>query len=277
MNKILVLGSDGQVGNELKKIAPRNYIFLSKKKIDINFINKIKKTIKRVKPKVIINLAAFTNVDQSEVNKLHCLKTNYLSNVNLINFIKKKNILFFFISSDYIFDGNKNNKYSEFDKKNPINFYGLTKSLSENYIIKNSSNYIILRTSWVYSNSRSSFIYKIIEKLKKNEVIYGVNNTLSSPTSAYNLSLAILFIIKKKIKNKILHFTDNKKLSPYQLIVLIKKVYSKSKSKIKKINYLDLATEVARPKYSYLGTSKILRKVKSLSTLREIKRYVRII
>ena len=277
MNKVLVLGSGGQVGTELKKITGKNYIFLNKKKINVNDYKKIKKIIKRIRPKVILNLAAFTDVDGSENNMWNCLNTNYLSTVNLVSFIKKNRILYFYISSDYVFDGKKKSKYREHDTKRPLNFYGFTKSLCEDYIIKNSDNYIILRTSWVYSANQSSFLNKIIIKLKKDINVYGLTDSFSGPTSAFNLSNAIVYIIKKKIKNKILHFSDSKKFSPYQFIALIKKIFSKSKSKskskIKKNQYRNLNFIAKRPQYSYLGISKKLQKFKVSSTENEIKKY----
>jgi len=275
MSKVLVLGSDGQVGTELKKIATKNYIFLSKKQINVNDFKKIKKIIKKIRPKIILNLAAFTNVDESENNKWNCLNTNYLSTVNLVSSIKKSRILYFCISSDYVFDGKKMSKYKENDTKKPLNFYGFSKSLCEDYIIKNLDNYVILRTSWVYSDHRSSFLYKIVKKLKKNINIYGLSNSLSGPTSAFNLSNAIIYIIKNKKKNKILHFSDGKKFSPYQFILLIKKIFQKSRSKIKKTKYRNLNFIANRPQYSYLGISKILQTLKVSSTVKEISKYAK--
>jgi dTDP-4-dehydrorhamnose reductase len=277
MGKVLVLGSGGQVGTELKKIASKNYIFFNKKKINVNDYEQIKNIIKKYRPKVILNLAAYTNVDKSENNKWDCLNTNYLSTVNLVSFIKKSRILYFYLSSDYVFDGKKTGKYKEHDKKNPLNFYGFSKSLCEDYIIKNLENYIILRTSWVYSDNCSSFLYKIIKKLKKNINIYGLIDSSSSPTSAFNLSNAIIYIIEKKIKNRILHFSDGKKFSPYKFIVLIKKIFLKSKSKIKKNHYKNLNFIAKRPQYSYLGISKKLQKLKVSSTEKEIRKYAKII
>lgn len=277
MSKVLVLGSNGQVGCELKKIAPKNYIFIGKKKININNFKDIKKIIEKIKPRVILNLAAFTKVDLSEVKKWDCINTNYLSTINLVDYLKKKKIMYFYLSTDYVFDGKKKNTYKENELKKPLNFYGLTKSLSENYIIQNSKKYLILRTSWIYSSNKSSFLNKVVQKLKKNKTIYGVSESLSGPTSAFNLSNAIIYCIKKKIKNRILHYSDGRKMSPYQFIVLIKKNYLKSKSKIKKNQYKNLNFIAKRPQYSYLGISKMLQKLKLSSTEKEIKKYAKII
>ena len=98
MSKVLVLGSNGQVGCELKKIAPKNYIFIGKKKININNFKDIKKIIEKIKPRVILNLAAFTNVDLSETKKWDCINTNYLSTINLVDYLKKKNYVFLSIN-----------------------------------------------------------------------------------------------------------------------------------------------------------------------------------
>jgi len=272
MSKVLVLGAGGQLGNELKKYAPNNFIFLSRKLIDINNHIRIKKIIKKIKPTTIINLAAYTNVDESEINRLHCLKTNYLSIINLVRFIKKKKILLFFISTDYVFEGKNKGTYKEYDKKKPINFYGVTKSLSEDYITSHCDNYIILRTSWIYSDNKNSFIYKVLQIIKKKKKIYGLIDSFSGPTSAFNLSKVIIYIIRKKIRNKILHYSDNKKLSPYQFITIIKKIFN-LKFVIKKRRYDEMRLIARRPKNSFLGISKILKKIKTSTNLKEVKKY----
>lgn len=120
--------------------------------------------------------------------------------VNIVEILKSYKIKLIHISTDYVFVGKKK-LYRERDIKNPLNFYGLTKSLAEDYIIKNLKNYSIIRSSWIYSNQTNSFIKKILNKIKKKQ-IFGIVDSYSGPTSTKNLSNAIDFIIKHKIKKK---------------------------------------------------------------------------
>lgn len=274
MNKVLVFGSDGQVGNELKKVANKNFIFLNKQKLDITQKDKILKKVKYHKPKFIINLAAYTNVDQAELNKEQCLRVNYLGVINIVDILKSYKIKLIHISTDYVFDGKKK-LYKEKDYKNPINFYGLTKSLAENYIIQNLENFSIIRSSWVYSNKTDSFIKKILNKIKKKEKIFGIVDSYSGPTSTKNLSNAIKFIIDNRINKKILHFCDGYRISPYNFIKKILSISEIKKYHLKKIYYKNIKLLATRPKQSYLGISKELRNMSFLSLEKQIKLYIK--
>ena len=274
MSRVLVFGADGQVGNKLKKIAKENYIFFNKQKLDITKKEKILKKIKYYKPKFIINLAAYTNVDQAELNKEQCLNVNYLGVINIVDILKSHKIKLIHISTDYVFDGNKK-LYREKDFKNPINFYGLTKSLAEDYIIQNLKNFSIIRSSWIYSNKTDSFIKKIINKIKKKEKIFGIVDSYSGPTSTKNLTDAIKFIIDNKINKKILHFCDGYRISPYNFIMKILSISEKKKYPLKKTYYKKIKFLAKRPKESYLGVSKELRKIKSLTLDQQIKLFIK--
>lgn len=274
MSRVLVFGADGQVGNELKKIANENYIFFNKLKLDITKKDKILKKIKYYKPKFIINLAAYTNVDQAELNKEQCLRVNYLGVINIVDILKSYKIKLIHISTDYVFDGKKK-LYKEKDYKNPINFYGLTKSLAEDYIIQNLENFSIIRSSWVYSNKKDSFIKKILNKIKKKEKIFGIVDSYSGPTSTKNLSDAIKFIIDNRINKKVLHFCDGYRISPHNFIKKILSISEIKKYHLNKIYYKNIKVLAARPKQSYLGISKELRNMRFLSLEKQIKLYIK--
>ena len=274
MNRIFVLGADGQVGKELRKNTNKNFVYFNKKNLDITDRDKILKKIKYYKPKLIVNLAAYTDVDQSEVKKEKCLKVNFLGVVNIVEILKLYKIKLIHISTDYVFDGKKK-LCKERDIKNPLNFYGMTKSLAEDYIIKNLKNYSIIRSSWIYSNQTNSFIKKILNKIKKKKKIYGVIDTYSGPTSTKNLSKAIDFIIKNNIQKKILHYCDGNRISPYDFILKIINISNIKKYKIKKVKYKNLKLLATRPRDSYLGISKELKNVKSLPFDEQIKSYVK--
>lgn len=267
-NKILILGSKGLVGNNL-------YFYLKKKKINIhkisdqNFDISIKKKFKiidKIKPNIIINCAAYTDVRLSETNKRISLKSNYYGVINIVDYCKLKKIKLIHLSSDYVYNGKNNYKYKETDKMNPINYYGYTKSLADNYIIKKQPNYIIIRTSSIISGFRNCFLKKIYQDSLKKKYINLPNNLKMNPTFLDDLVECIYKILKNKniIAKKfiILNFTNKNTISWY---LLAKKflIYCNKNSKLKynmknlnKINYKNNEI-VKRPINSALSLRKI--------------------
>tara|TARA_B000000609_G_C24140794_1_gene331121 strand:+ start:299 stop:1138 length:840 start_codon:yes stop_codon:yes gene_type:complete len=271
MSKVLVLGGSGQVATELKKITNNNFIFLNKKKCNINNILILKKIINRTKPALIINLAAYTDVEKAEGDPINCLKVNFFAVNKLVKIISKKNIKLIQVSTDYVFDGKK--KFlNENSKRFPLNIYGLSKYLAEKVLEIYSKNYIILRTSWVYSSNKKSFIYKIKKISENNKEINFRNDLFSGPTSAMNLAKVLRFLSKSKDRNKIFHFCDGINISPYQFSKKVLKNLNKIK-KVNKVNENYFKNKVKRPKYSYLGISKSFKNINFIPFELELKKY----
>jgi dTDP-4-dehydrorhamnose reductase len=259
---ILVLGSDSQIGKSLKEIdIKKKYTFFSKKEFNINKYQFVKKKIYKFKPQVIINCAAYTNVEMAESFKKDANKLNHLALKNLAKMCFKIKCLLIHFSTDYVFAGEKNNPYTENCKTMPINYYGKTKLLGE-YAIKNSNcNYIIIRTSWLFSKYGSNFLKKVIDVKKKNMKV--VNDQIGNPTYAGELALAIDYILKKRniLHTKdIFHFSGSKVCSWYDFAKIIVKLYAKKNIKFKKIiipiSSNQLISKVNRPKYSALNNKK---------------------
>lgn len=261
---IIITGSAGQVGTELVKIFLKkniNHIRLNKIELDItkkNLVNKVFKNISNIS--VIINLAAYTNVEKAEIEKKNNDNINYVGVKNLCNYIKNKNILLISISTDYVFDGKKNLPYLESDKTNPLNNYGLSKRNAEKYISDNIVKYVILRTSWVFSKKKSSFFNFIDTSIKNNKVNL-INDIFGNPTSASSLGEAILKIItyhkqKKKFDYGIYHFCNH----PVTNWIDFGKYYFKIKNydlkKIHSIKSNELKLIANRPKNSSLSSKK---------------------
>lgn len=276
--KILITGANGQLGKCIRDISNHypeyNFIFLGRKELDIVNKEAIRVLFDKEEFDYCVNTAAYTNVEKAESEKEKAFLINEDGVKNLAKQCKKNNTTLIQISTDYVFDGKKK-LYKERDIKNPLNFYGMTKSLAEDYIIKNLKNYSIIRSSWIYSNQKNSFIKKILNKIKKKKQIYGVIDTYSGPTSTKNLSKAIDFIIKNNIQKKILHYCDGNRISPYDFILKIINISNIKKYKLKKVKHRNLTLLATRPKDSYLGISKELKNVKSLSFDEQIKSYVR--
>ncbi|MCA9497341.1 MAG: NAD(P)-dependent oxidoreductase [Nanoarchaeota archaeon] len=186
---IVILGSDGMLGSELKKIF-KNSIALSKKELDISDKKKVLKYFTENKVDVLINAAAFTNVDACENEKQElCFEVNSLGVYNLALASKKFNFLLIQYSTNYVFNGLSKSGYKENSKKNPINIYGYSKYIAENYIEAICNRYYIIRLSNLFGHERKNIVDKFIEIAKEKGEINIVKEQFFSPTYAVDLAV----------------------------------------------------------------------------------------
>jgi dTDP-4-dehydrorhamnose reductase len=264
-NKILVLGSDGQLGTALKSILPKNSLFLNKLQCNLENFSKLKKILLRIRPAIVVNCAAYTNVDKAEDDPKKCFIVNSLSAKFLSDISEKIGFLLIYISSDFVFDGLKAKKYSVRDSKNPLNFYGFSKSIGEYFILNNFKNRsVIIRTSWVYSFSHKNFITDIISKIQANKSIYVAKDYIGVPTCANSLANFIFQVINNKNKYKkkrnVFHFTDGYTISRYKCALMIYKLMKENNYRIKATNVYpiklrEFSLKASRPKYVSLNNS----------------------
>tara|TARA_B100000989_G_C19530118_1_gene469144 strand:+ start:1842 stop:2711 length:870 start_codon:yes stop_codon:yes gene_type:complete len=267
---IIVLGSEGQLGQSLKKTKHKNtkVVFFNKHNCDITKYKSILRVVEKYKPNFIINAAAFTNLPLAEKYKKKSFLINSQSLKNICKVSKKYNFKLIHISTDYVFDGKKNNKYSENDKTNPLSWYGFTKLEGEKNIIKNCNEYIILRTSGLFSSNKNSFVYKIIKKIKNNENINVVSDQFSFPCYSNDLAKLIWRIINKNkfIKfDQIYNYTGHEKKTNWynfaNKIMKYSRRYCKSKSRIMPIKSINYKDNVKRPINSCLSNKKINKSI----------------
>ena len=261
---ILVTGSDGQLGNSIKRISNGfdiyNFHFTNKNELDITNNNLIQEYIEKNKINIIINCAAFTNVEEAEKKRELADLINHVSVDNLAKICSEQNIQLIHISTDFIFDGLKDYPYNEKDTPNPINIYGLTKLNGEKKMMSyNLDKSIIIRTSWLYSESKNNFVSKILNKINHQNYINVVENEIGSPTNVKDLAKLILSIIPKlkNDKTEIFHFSNIGFCSRYDFAIEINKIVN-GKSSIKSESVPE--STVKRPKYSALDSKKIINK-----------------
>ena len=261
---ILITGSNGQLGNCIRFFSglykSYNFYFTDRHDLDITETDKIVQYVDNNKINIIINCAAYTNVDYSEKNKNLADLINHISVENLAKICAKKNIQLIHISTDYVFDGKNENSYKENDKTNPINYYGISKLNGENKMMQQVLfRSIIIRTSWLYSSSSNNFVKKIINKINSHDEFSIYGDETGSPTNAKDLAKTILDIIPK-IKNsltEIYHFSNTGICSRYEFAKKINMIIN-GKSKIQ--YKLNPEVKVKRPRYSVLDTRKISKK-----------------
>jgi len=226
--KILLLGANGQLGKTLILKKPENINLISLSKNQFNFlkIDDCLKIVNEIKPDIIINAVAYTNVDKAESENLIAEEINayapYKIASNFQNLVSK----FIHISTDFVFDGTKSKPYKTSEKVNPICAYGQSKALGEKLLLE-LNNTTIIRTSWLYSPFGKNFCLTIINLLEKfyqeKKTLRVVYDQISCPTSTYSLSDLCweLSRSQKKSNNKILHWSDAGVASWYDFAIAI--------------------------------------------------------
>lgn len=269
--KIMIFGSSGQMGTVFMKKVPKSLEIVSPLRNELNLIKKkdVENFIDFHKPEVILNFAAFTDVDQSEK------KQNLAFNINakvpsiISSCAKKIDAIFFHISTDYVYNNTGNGYISEDSEIKPINIYGKSKALGEKLIKENCNKFIILRTSWLYSDYKKNFYKTISKRLKHDSCLKVVNDQIGSPTLMNDLIDAIFIIIKSLTKEDLEKKLDEKIWGIYNLSnsgetswygfackIAIKMGYSPSQ-KIIPVSSNDYNFAVTRPRNSRLDNSKI--------------------
>ena len=200
MTNILITGSDGQVGSELKVLEPDfkkyNFFFTDLKELDITKHKLVEKYILKNKINVIINCAAFTAVDLAETKSKKANQINNRAVRNIANLAKDNKIKLIHISTDYVFDGKSSKPYVETDTPNPESVYGKTKLDGELAMQQiNPLNSIIIRTSWLYSKFGNNFVKTMLRLAETKDKISLIADQIGSPTYAADLAKAILNIL----------------------------------------------------------------------------------
>ena len=257
--KILITGANGLLGNELVSVLKNvhSLILFSHSQLDISDSESVNKQIDSSLPDVIINSAAYTQVDACETNYDLAYKSNAIGPKNLAIKCKQLGIPFIHISTDYVFEGNENNNkpYKEDDKLGPKTVYGKTKLEGENLVKQNCDKYFILRTAWLYGQGKN-FVKTMLNLSKKNKELKVVNDQIGSPTYAKDLAKAIKEIIDKKSdKYGIYHITNKGEVSWYEFA---KKIFEIKNIEIKvnPVTSEEFPRPAPRPHYSVLNNKK---------------------
>jgi dTDP-4-dehydrorhamnose reductase len=259
---ILVTGSNGQVGSEIKELSKDysyNFLFTTRDDIDITNKEDIKNFCQTNNINVIINCAAYTAVDKAEtdIENANLVNRKAVKKLSLVS--KELNIKLIHISTDYVFDGKAFKPYCEEYQTNPQGVYGKTKLDGENEMINiNPINSIIIRTSWVYSFYGNNFVKTMLRLGKEKEELGVIFDQVGTPTYAKDLAITILDILPNinNTKVEIYNYSNEGVLSWYDFAKEIMKM-AKLNCKINPIETFQYPTPAKRPHYSLLNKAKI--------------------
>lgn len=273
--KVLVTGSSGQLGSELKELIQNStfkthhytFVFTDSKSLDITDHQAVKQFVIDNDIRFIINCAAYTAVDKAESDFEMTDKINHLAVVNIAKIAKEYDIKLIHISTDYVFNGHNYRPYLEDDQTNPQGVYGATKLAGEQAILDiNPKNSIIIRTSWVYSYYGNNFVKTMLLLGRERESLAVIYDQVGTPTYAKDLAKVILEILSKiqychselvsESQVKIYNYSNEGVASWYDFAKEIMAI-ANIDCQVNPIQTKDYPTPAKRPHYSVLNKSSI--------------------
>jgi dTDP-4-dehydrorhamnose reductase len=266
MNNILITGSKGQLGSEIRALSKAypgdTFLFTDFEDLDITNHNKVEQFVIANKVNTIVNCAAYTAVDKAETEYELSDQLNHLAVENFARISKRFQIKLIHISTDYVFDGMQHRPYIESDPSNPQSVYSKTKLAGEQVMRRiNPKNSIIIRTSWVYSSFGHNFVKTMLRLGKEKEALSVIFDQIGTPTYAGDLAKAILDIIPKldHTEVELFHYSNEGVCSWYDFAKAIFEIAAIN-VKINAIESSEFPTAAKRPYYSVLNKSKIKNK-----------------
>jgi dTDP-4-dehydrorhamnose reductase len=268
--KILITGASGLYGSKLAEIAisKKHQVYAIHNQhttaygipigIDISNKDKIDAELKRVQPEIVVHAASLTDVDKCELNKELAWKTNVEGTRNITQAAKNNSAYFLYISTDYVFDGEKGN-YKETDLPSPINYYGYTKLKAEEYIKKNAGEYCIVRTSVIYGANpaagKINFALWLLKKLENKEQTKIFIDQWNSPTLNSSLVEMTLEIAERQLTG-LYHLSGATRISRYEFATSLAKTFNLDANLLVPTVSSQLSFPAKRPKDSSLNTNK---------------------
>lgn len=263
--KILITGSKGQLGNELQDIIKKGYSEIGKvseviknsevfpldiDELDITNLENVKKVLNEIKPDVVINCAAATNVDGCESNEDMAFKINAIGAKNLAMVCEGLGAKIVQVSTDYVFSGVGDKPLKEYDLTAPYSVYGKTKLKGEEYVREFSSKYYIVRTAWLYGYVGKNFVYTMMNLGEQKETLNVVNDQKGNPTNANDLAYHLLKLIETE-EYGIYHCTGKGECTWYDFATEIMKLSGRN-CKVLPCTSEEFKTAAKRPEYSSL-------------------------
>ncbi len=215
--KILITGANGQLAREflsgLKKHEVNAY---SREQLDISNHDAVSNAVSYCKPDIVLNCSAYNLVDKAEDDFDSAIKVNAFGVKNLAKACKKSKALLIHYSTDYVFDGTKEDFYTEEDEPNPINKYGESKLLGERVLSEESDDFLLFRVSWVFGKGKQNFLYKLSEWASSRRVLKVVSDQISVPTYTEDIVNASMLAVENGLRG-VYHLTNSGYASRYEV------------------------------------------------------------
>src|SRR5208337_1035481 len=218
--KILITGANGQLAKEFQRYFERTgthrITALSKKELDISDFELVSEALSGNNPSVVINCAAYNLVDRAEDDRDAAFRVNATGVKNLAALCRKNKAFLIHYSTDYVFDGTKENYYTEADSTYPLNVYGESKLSGERLLAEETDDFLLFRVSWVFGHGTANFLYKLSEWAKERDILKIVCNQVSVPTYTEDIVKYTLAALDKGLRG-VYHLTNSGYGSRYEV------------------------------------------------------------
>lgn len=216
--KILITGSSGMLGSDLVDILSRRHEVVTSGSLDIRDLEGVMELLRETRPDAVVHAAAFTDVDCAETERDTAYQVNVLGTRNIAAAASAVGSSILYISTDYVFDGEKGDGYLEFDEPNPLNFYGKTKYLGEVSVRELSERFYIVRTSWLFGRNGRNFVGTMVELAERGHEISVVDDQYGSPTYTRDLAASIGNLLERPAYG-VYHLTNSGQCSWYEFAI----------------------------------------------------------
>ena len=261
--RILITGANGQLGSEMRRlgeVSPNTYIYTDVAELDITNGDAVATFVKENAVDIIVNCAAYTNVDKAESDEATAELINATAVENLAKAMKAVNGTLFHISTDYVFGNEGNTPRTEDMPLNPLGVYGRTKLRGEQAVAAVGCKAIIIRTAWLYSEFGNNFLKTMLRLTAERKQLNVVFDQVGTPTYAGDLALAIFSIIEGGVyegNEGVYHFSNEGVCSWYDFATEIAIAAGNTACKVQPCHSSEFPSPVTRPAFSVLDKSKI--------------------
>jgi len=261
MRRILVIGAKGMLGRDLMGIlhstcSKDEIIGWDIEEIDIQKEDESITKIEKLRPEIVIHIAAYTDVDGCELDKEKAFAVNAEGTKHVALAASKCDAKMVYLSTDYVFDGEKREPYSESDPPHPLNVYGHSKLKGEQYVQEGVKDSLIIRTQWLYGPFGRNFVDSILQQAKVKSALSIVKDQLGSPTYTLDLARAISELIRVEARG-IFHVTNSDFCTWHAFAETILKLAGVNRVKVLPISSKELGRPATRPSYSVLSGQKL--------------------
>jgi len=265
MSRILVIGAKGMLGRDLVEGLRSSFrgdevVGWDIDEIDIQEEKDTIAKIESLRPRIVINVAAYTDVDGCELHKERAFAINAEGMRHVALGAVRCDARVVYLSTDYIFDGEKGKPYVEDDLPNPINVYGDSKLKGEEYVLELAREALIVRTQWLYGRCGNNFVEVVLRQAREKEVLSVVNDQTGLPTYTVDLSKAISLLIERDARG-IFHVANSNPCTWYNYAKKILEFSGIKRVKVLPISSKELDRLALRPSYSVLDTQKFQREI----------------